>query len=191
MQIVLDVAEFQSVAQLDALLGGRADDEIVGVYIKATQGLAYRNALAAAFAACCVAHHTPIGYYDFLTNDQANAQAQTFAQFVATLPKAELMPMVDCEGAYDLWTAGAEHWERAIGKPAVTYAQLSHMANFQSMRTPKWVAQYDSMSYYRPSDGEIAAYRSGGFALWQWTSNYCGLNQDASVLLGDFASLRA
>ncbi len=190
MQVVLDVSAFQAVAQLDALLGGRADDEIVGVYIKATQGLGYSDALATAFAQCCIAHNTPFGYYDFLSNDQANAQAARFKDVVARLPRASLIPMVDCEGAYALWSAGVEHWQAAIGGSAITYAQLSNMPRYSDLPTPKWVAQYDAMSYYRPSNSEIALYAAEGYLLWQFTSNYCGQNQDASVLLGDFARLR-
>src|SRR5271156_3787506 len=74
VQIILDCSEFQSVDQLDRLLHG-ADDEIVAVYIKGTQGLSYRDSLATAFAECAKSHDTAFGYYDFMTNDQSDDQA--------------------------------------------------------------------------------------------------------------------
>jgi GH25 family lysozyme M1 (1,4-beta-N-acetylmuramidase) len=191
MQIVLDVSEYQSVGQLNELLTN-ADDEIVGVFIKAAQGITYIDSLATAFAKCCASHNTAFAYYDFLTNDQANAQALTFAQFVKTLPPATILPMVDCEGFYAKYELGVEHWETAYGKNAITYAQLSNMPNYADLTTPKWVAQYDEAGeYYRPSEVEIDSYRAQGYALWQWTDAYMGYVQDASVLLVDFSVLRA
>lgn len=189
MDVMLDVSEFQSVAQLDQLLR-TADDEIVGVYIKATQGLSYSDSLAAAFAKCAMSHNTAFAYYDFLTNDQASAQAQDFKSFVASLPKAPWIPATDCEGAYNKFAAGDENWMAAYGGRALTYAQLSNMSNYTALKTPKWVAQYDSMNYRRPLPSEIAAYTQQGYAAWQFTSNYMGLNQDASVVL-DLAALKA
>ncbi len=190
MQVLLDVSEFQSVAQLDRLLKD-ADDEIVGVYIKATQGLSYRNEIAGAFAACAQAHNTDFGLYDFLTNDQANAQARAFANFSKGLQAdATLRPMVDAEGAYIKYAAGVTNWATAYGSEPILYAQLSNMPRYANLRIPKWVAQYDSMSYYRPSAAEIANYRAQGYAAWQFTSNYMGLNQDASVLLAPIELLR-
>lgn len=190
MQIILDVSEYQSTAQLDALLRN-GPDEIVGVYIKATQDLDYRDSLADAFAAVCVAHRTLFGYYDFVTNAQMNAQAVAFADFVKSLKHAPtLRPMTDAEGAYVKWAAGIENWARTFGSDPALYAQLSNMPKYVGLRLPKWVAQYDSMTYYRPSEDEVAAYKQQGFIAWQWTSNYNGLNQDASVLLGDISALK-
>lgn len=192
MKIVLDVSEYQSIGQLDSLLRN-GPDEIVGVYIKATQDCTYRDGLAAAFAKCCAHHNTPFGYYDFLTNADCAAQAQYFAQFVAGLPAAPLMPMLDCEGSYDKWSAGVEHWKAAYGKNVTVYAQLSNMPNYGALKPtiPLWVAQYDSMTYYRPQQSEIDMYTEQGYLLWQFTSNYLGLNQDASVVLADFKELLA
>lgn len=57
---------------------------------------------------------------------------------------------------------------------------------------PLWVAQYDSMGYYTPQQGEIDSYKAQGFTLWQYTDRYAGQNQDASVLLcDDLTPLRA
>jgi GH25 family lysozyme M1 (1,4-beta-N-acetylmuramidase) len=190
VNIVLDVSEYQSVGQLDALLHS-ADDEIVAVYIKATQGLIYSDDLASAFASCCIKHDTAFGYYDFLTNDQASSQALDFKTFVAKLPKAGIIPMTDCEGAYNKYAAGDTNWMDAFGGKAVTYAQLSNMPKYTALTTPKWVAQYDSMTYYRPSQSEIATYQKDDYVLWQFTSNYMGRNQDASVLLDDLSVLRS
>jgi GH25 family lysozyme M1 (1,4-beta-N-acetylmuramidase) len=187
VKIVLDVSANNTVAQLDALLRN-APDEIVGVHIKATQGLAYTDALASAFAAVCKQHATPFGYYDFMSNDGAAAQAQDFAAFLKSLPAASLVPMLDCEGAYQLYALGADHWEAAFGMTgALLYAQLSNMAKYTSLpsKTLKWVAQYDTMSPYVPALSEIEAYKNQGYALWQYTSAYDGRNQDASVLLLD------
>lgn len=184
MQVVLDVSEFQSVSQLDQILRS-ADDEIVGVYIKGTQGLSYRDSLATAFAQCAESHNTPFGYYDFMTNDQTNEQAAYFKGFESRVPKAKLKTMLDCEGSYNKYAAGVEHWGAAYGSESVVYAQLSNMPNYASLKNPRWVAQYDAMHYYRPSANEMAAYKAQGYVLWQWTSCYEGLNQDASVLLAD------
>lgn len=185
MKVILDVSEFQSPAQLDNLLH-TAPDEIVGVYIKATQDVNYRDSLCDAFAAVCEKHNTPYGYYDFLTNAQIIDQEKTFAEFVNSLKhKPSLKPMTDCEGAYNKFAAGVTNWEVDFGGQCVTYAQLSNMPQYASMNNPKWVAQYDSMSYYRPRQSEIDAYKREGYVLWQWTSNYLGHNQDASVLLDD------
>ncbi|HLI96114.1 MAG TPA: GH25 family lysozyme [Candidatus Baltobacteraceae bacterium] len=189
MQIVLDVSEFQSTSQLDSLLRN-ADDEIVGVYIKATQDVTYRNSVADAFAGVCRTHDTPFGYYDFLTNTTMSAQATYFSDFVRSLAHApSLSPMVDAEGAYDLFATGVEAWAEQYGEKPVLYAQLSNMPHYANLALPKWVAQYDSMTYYRPKQSEIDSYRSQGYVLWQWTSNYAGLNQDASVLIGDLSTI--
>jgi GH25 family lysozyme M1 (1,4-beta-N-acetylmuramidase) len=188
MKIVLDVSEFQSVAQLDSMLR-YADDEVLGVYIKATEGLSYRDSLATAFAECCKGR-VAFGYYDFLSNDQADAQEAYFKAFTARVPSATIIPMLDCEGSYNKYAAGVQHWQAAFGAKAIVYAQLSNMPQYASITLPKWVAQYDSMSYYRPTQAEINAYAQQGYALWQFTSNYMGRNQDASVLLGDFEVLR-
>lgn len=190
MQILLDVSEFQSTSQLETLLH-HAPDEIVGVYIKATQGLSYRDEVAGAFAKVCNAHNTPFGYYDYLTNDQAAEQAEYFQSFVSRMPKAAMAPLLDCEGSYAKYAEGVEHWRAAIGGNAVVYAQLSNMVYYRSVNLPKIVAQYDKMGYYRPSVAEIQAYQQQGYLGWQFTSNYIGLNQDASILLGDFSLLRA
>jgi GH25 family lysozyme M1 (1,4-beta-N-acetylmuramidase) len=190
MQIVLDVSEFQSTSQLDSLLRN-ADDEIVAVYIKATQDVTYRNSLADAFASLCNNHNTPFGYYDFLTNTTMSDQVSTFSDFVRSLTHApSLSPMVDAEGAYNLFGAGIQAWTAQYGINPVLYAQLSNMPRYTNVALPKWVAQYDSMTYYRPKPSEIDRYRSQGYVLWQWTSNYAGLNQDASVLVGDFSAIR-
>lgn len=192
MKIVLDVSEFQTTAQLDHLLHN-APDEIVGVYIKATQDVTYRDDLAAAFAKVCQQHNTAFGYYDFLTNADCAAQAQFFETFVSSLPRASLMPMLDCEGAYDKWSAGVEHWKAVSGKNVTVYAQLSNMPQYGALppTIPLWVAQYDRMAYYQPSQDEINAYTRDGYVLWQFTSNYLGLNQDASVVLADMNQLGA
>lgn len=190
MQILLDVSEFQSVAQLDQVLRN-ADDEVVGVYIKATQGLSYRDSLARAFAECCASHNTPFGYYDFMTNDQAVDQEEYFKRFVAGVPRASFMPLLDCEGAYAKYAAGVEHWEDAYGGKVAGYAQLSNISKYAELSIPKIVAQYDSTSYTRPTQSEIDAYSAKGYAAWQFTPNYMGLNQDASVLLGPLDVLRA
>ena len=184
MLILLDVSEFQSVGQLDRLLKS-ADDEIVGVYIKGTQGESYRDSMATAFAQCAEKHNTPFGYYDFLMNDQANVQAEYFKGFESRVPASKLKPMLDCEGDYNKYSAGVQHWDAAYGSTSLVYAQLSNMTQYSGINNPKWVAQYDQNNYYRPSDGEIQAYKSQGYVLWQFTSNYQGLGQDASVLLAD------
>lgn len=189
MQVILDVSEFQSVAQLDQMLHS-ADDEIVAVYIKGAQGLSYRDSLAAAFAKCAESHNTAFGYYDFMSNDQAADQAAYFKAFASRVPRATVCPMLDCEGSYDKDAAGVEHWQAATGGKVVVYAQLSNMPSYASLAVPKWVAQYDSMRYYRPTQAEIDAYKAQGYVAWQWTSNYMGLNQDASVLLGDLSEIR-
>lgn len=191
MKIVLDVAEYQSLGQLDSLLRN-GPDEIVGVYIKATQDCYYRDGLAAAFAKLCQQHRTPFGYYDFLTNADCATQAQYFKQFVAGLPPASLVPMLDCEGAYDKWSVGVEHWKAAYGGNVTVYAQLSNMPQYGALppSIPLWVAQYDSMKYYRPQQPEIDAYTQQSYLLWQFTSNYLGLNQDASVVLADLKELQ-
>ena len=189
MNVILDVSEFQSLGQLDHLLRN-ADDEVIAVYIKATQGLAYSDSMADAFAAVCLAHNTPFGYYDFMTNDQASSQAMSFKDFIASLRhKPSRRPMTDAEGAYNKYAAGITNWENAFGTVPLIYAPLSMMPKYASMPNRKWVAQYDSMSYYRPAQSEINAYASQGYAAWQFTSNYCGLNQDASILLGDMGAL--
>ena len=191
MQIILDVSEFQSVAQLDRLLHN-ADDEIVGVYIKGTQGLTYRDSLATAFAQCCQSHNTAFGYYDFMTNDQADEQETYFKAFTTRVPRASLIPLLDCEGGYDKGALGVQHWQAANGGKVAVYAQLSNMPQYAGLTIPKIVAQYDeSGTYYRPSQAEIDAYRQQGFTAWQFTDSYAGLNQDASVMLGDFAELKA
>lgn len=189
MKILLDVSEYQSPAQLDALLHG-APDEIVGVYIKATQDVTYRNQLAGALAQVCQQHKTPFGYYDFLTNAQAADQAGYFYDFIATLPAPSLRPMLDCEGTYNKWAAGVRNWGAAREAKAVLYAQLSNMPRYTGLDIPLWVAQYDRMSYYRPGEDEIADYANQGYVAWQWTSAYLGQNQDASVLLGSLDALR-
>jgi GH25 family lysozyme M1 (1,4-beta-N-acetylmuramidase) len=190
MQIVLDVSEFQSVGQLDELLRG-ADDEIVGVYIKGTQGLTYRDSLATAFAQCAQSHNTAFAYYDFMTNDQADEQESYFKAFEARVPAATLITTLDCEGGYDKGAAGVQHWQAANGGKVVVYAQLSNMPLYAGLAVPKWVAQYDEEgTYYRPTEAEIDAYRQQGYALWQWTDSYMGQNQDASALLGDFSVLK-
>jgi GH25 family lysozyme M1 (1,4-beta-N-acetylmuramidase) len=186
MQIVLDVSEFQAVTELDQCLTN-ADDEIVGVYIKATQGLDYTNPTALDCALCCTQHNTPFGYYAFLTNDQIDEQQADFKAFTATLPAASLIPMLDCEGSYDKYAAGVTHW----AGPKIIYAQLSNMPDYASLLIPKWVAQYDQTEYYRPQPSEIAAYKQQGYTLWQWTDRYMNRNQDASVLVGDFSALKA
>jgi GH25 family lysozyme M1 (1,4-beta-N-acetylmuramidase) len=188
MQIILDVSEFQSVGQLDQLLSN-ADDEIVGVYIKATQGLDYRDSLATAFAQCATSHATRFGYYDYMANDQADEQEAYFKAFVSRVPVGKLIPMLDCEGGYNKGAAGVEHWQAAFGGNVLVYAQLSNQPQYSSLSVPKWVAQYDPTSYYRPEPSEISAYQAQGYILWQWTSNYMGLNQDASVLLGSLDSI--
>ena len=186
MQIVLDVSEFQSVAQLDQLLTN-ADDEIVGVYIKATQGLTYSDALAESFAGVCMKHKTAFGYYDFLTNDQIDQQQQAFKTLVSGLRDSpSLIPMLDAEGSYDKFADGVSHWVGA----KLLYAQLSNMPKYGGLTVPKWVAQYDQGGYYRPQPSEIAAYVKQGYALWQWTDSYMGYNQDASVLLGSLSALK-
>ncbi len=190
MQVVLDVSEFQSVSQLDSLLR-KADDEIVAVYIKATQGLNYSDSLASAFAGVCKTHNTALGYYDFMTNDQAVEQELDFHDFVSSLRyKASVRPMTDAEGAYRKYSAGIANWEHAYGSEPIIYFSLSNMSRYAGMKNPKWVAQYDSMTYYRPSESEIAAYRNQGVTLWQFTDNYMGLNQDASVVVGNFEDLK-
>lgn len=188
MQIILDVSEFQSVAQLDRLLRN-ADDEVVGVYIKGTQGLVYSDSLATAFAKCCDSHNTPFGYYDFMTNDQADEQAEYFKDFLSRVPTPKLIEMLDCEGSYDKFAAGVEHWAAALRAKVEVYAQLSNMPSYSGLTVPKWVAQYDTMNYYRPTQDEIDAYKSQGYVLWQWTDSYMGLGQDASVLLTDLSAI--
>ncbi len=192
MKIVLDVSVYQSVAQLDHLLKN-APDEIVGVIIKATQGLSYSDSLADAFAAVCESHNTAYGYYDFLTNDQVNVEEAYFKDFVSRLKhnKPQIKPTCDMEGAYNKFAAGEQHWEDAYGGSCIGYGPLSTMPKYASMNNPKWVAQYDSMSYYRPQQSEIDAYAKQGYAMWQFTDSYLGLSQDASVLLTDFSVLRA
>lgn len=190
MKVLLDVSAFQSVAQLDQLLGPSGPNEIVGAYIKATQGLVYTDSLAAAFASVCKSHNTPFGYYDFMTNDGAAQQAQDFAAFVKTLPVPSLKPMLDCEGAYQLYALGVEHWETAFGSGAVLYASLAMMPKYVGLPGPKWVAQYDRNTPYVPQASEIAAYASQGYTAWQYEDCYEGMNQDASVLVGNFDDLR-
>lgn len=189
MNIVLDVSEFQSVAQLDQMLRN-ADDLVVGVYIKATQGLSYRDPLAASFAMVCQHHNTPFGFYDYMTNDAVSDQVEYYKSFLDGQPLARLIPMLDCEGAYDKGALGVAHWKAAWGGPVVVYASLANMPDYDQLTLPKWVAQYDSTSYYRPSTAELNNYRTKGYTLWQWTSNYMGLNQDASVLLGSLDTLK-
>lgn len=189
MKVVLDISAFQSPAQLDALLKN-ADDEIVGVYIKATQGLYYTDDLASMFVSVCQKHNTAYGYYDFMTNDQTSDQEKYFADFIRGLPAPSLKMMMDAEGSYDKWAAGTLNFETAYGHPGILYAQLSNMPKYKGSGLIEWVAQYDSMSYYRPQQSEIDAYTQQGYALWQWTSNYMGFNQDASVLLADFEVLK-
>lgn len=190
MQIVLDVSEWQSVAQLDTLLT-KADDEIVGVWIKATEGVSYRDSLADAFTACCDDHKTPFGFYDFMSNDQADAQRAYFQNFVADQALAELIPMLDCEPPYSKGEAGVQHWQAGYRARVIVYASLDNMPQYAGLALPKWVAQYDQPEYYRPQEAAIASYKTQGYTLWQWTDNYMGFGQDASVLLGDYATLRA
>src|SRR5579872_5640057 len=133
MQIVLDVSEFQSTSQLDSLLRN-AEDEIVGVYIKATQDVTYRNSLADAFAAICKTHNTPFGYYDFLTNATMSEQVTAFSDFVRSLAhQPSLLPMVDAEGTYNLFAAGVQAWAAQYGANPVLYAQLSNMPRYASL----------------------------------------------------------
>lgn len=190
MQVLLDVSEYQTVAQLDRLLTS-ADDTIVGVYIKATQGLSYRDALADAFAHCCIEHKTPFGFYDFMTNDQAANQEEYFQRFLDDQRLAELIPFLDCEGSYAKGAAGFANWQRAYGKKTALYAQLSNMPQYAGLTVPKFVAQYDRMAYYRPSVSEIQTYQRQGYAAWQFTSKYCDLNQDAYVLLVPLEELKS
>lgn len=190
MDIILDVSEFQSLQQLDWLLRN-AEDNVVAVYIKGTQGLSYRDSLAQAFAECCQSHNTAFGYYDYLTNDQAVDQEAYFAAFLAKQPKPGVITMLDAEGAYNKYAAGEEHWQEAYGGRIIGYSSLSDMPKYASLTIPKWVAQYDSMNYTRPEQREIDDYKADGYAAWQFTDNYMRLNQDASILLADFSVIKA
>lgn len=197
LQVVLDVSEFQSAGQLDSILGN-CPDEIVGVYIKATQDLDYRDYLCEVFTSVCKKHNTAFGYYDYMTNAQADEQERYFANFTATLDAPELIPMMDCEGAYTLYAAGALHWEQAFGAQALLYGSESEMPKYPPEQFAKrWVAAYpESLASGKlqfasqASPSAIASYTASGYLLWQFTDSYMGHNQDASILLGSFEALK-
>lgn len=189
MDIVLDCAAYQTPEHLDNLLKN-APDNIVAVYVKATQGLNYTDASAASLVAVCQKHNTPHAYYDFMTNDQMIAQEKFYTEFIHGLPPSTLKMMLDAEGSYNRWLAGVEHFEYALGSEPLLYAQLSNMSKYQGGKLLRWVAQYDSMSYYRPQQSEIDSYKQQGYVLWQFTDSYLGSSQDASVLLASMNDLR-
>lgn len=186
MNIVLDVSAYQTFDQVDKLLSS-APDQIVGVYIKVTEGLNYRVSEAPGFVDVCKKHNTPFGYYHFLTNDDCSAQAKYMQEYVATLPQASLIPMIDAEPPYNKGLAGVEHFPLNRG---IVYASWGNIDQYKTLGLDLWVAQYDKSSYYRPAQSEIDGYAGQGYDLWQWTSAYENLNQDASVVLRDFNRLK-
>lgn len=190
MEIILDVSEYQSPAQLDAILAD-APDTIVAVYIKAAQDLVYRDEAIALYARICQRHSTLFGYYDYMGNHQTAEQSQFFTAAIAKAPTAALVPMLDCEGTYDLYEIGVQNFRAHLGERVIEYSSLAYQDRYASERL-RWVAQYPEPFLERGSDvpaSSIEQYRSQGFTAWQFTDRYLG-QVDASVLLVSLDALR-
>lgn len=199
MQVVLDVSEWQSPALLDKILSS-APDTIIGVSIKATQDITYRDFTCNAFAHVCEMHNTPYGYYDFMTNAMEVDQAKYFKNFVESLTynNPRVRDMMDLEGAYDKWAQGAINWEAAFNDDALVYAQESNMYHYpeQQFSRRRWVAQYpersDGSTYAFTSwipDIQLNMKKAAGYVLWQFTNDYMFNGVDASILLGNVSDI--
>lgn len=197
-QVILDVSEFQTPNQLNELLSASSagkfctdeiDEKIVGVYIKLTQDIHYRNQLAGIFAEICKHHGIPFGYYDYLTNNQQMIYEYKWFQISASLaPEYSLFPMLDCEGGIlEEGSKAPLHWIGGSMHPAIIYASLSAMPAYMRTNLPLWVAQYNlsspSFAHATKLD-EILNYQLR-YTLWQFTEHYAEMNQDASILLVD------
>lgn len=188
-QVVLDVSEYQTPQQLNEILTQKEED-IVGVYIKLTQSIDYINDLANIYAGICKKHGIPVGYYDFLTNNQQMIDEKKWFNLALTKLRLnmDLIPMLDCEG--DVVKEGdvaASHWIGGQSDPVIVYASESVMSNYEHEKY-KWIADYIRASDELSSDIEVndsISFRNDGYTLWQFTDHYMGYNQDASILLID------
>lgn len=183
MNIVLDISEWQEPELLDEILAN-SPDEVVAVYIKASQGLNYANENIKAYTSICGKHNTAHGYYHFMSNDPPIEQASFFLNHTAKEARSSLRNMIDCEPPYTLYQVGVAKFSTVVKNPIV-YASMTYMYNYSSIPFARWIAMY------RPYDhGEAETLRIQQYALWQYTDNYLGRGIDSSVLLAPFEKIK-
>lgn len=184
-KVILDISEWQSPGDLDSLL--ISFPEIIGVYVKASQDVVYRNVSLAAYGRIVKAREKLLGYYDYLGNSQTKDQWKLFSETIKSpiVPTPTLIPMLDCEGAYEKYKIGVDNWRRDNGGRIIVYSDMSDAYHYLG-EDNRWIAGYDvppKQNVVELNEGTILSMKNAGYKLWQFTDNYKNRGIDASVVL--------
>ncbi len=183
-----------------------ASPSISFAYIKATQGVGYKDPMNATNATAATQAGIKIGYYHFasLNNNinvvkDATDEANYFHSVLATLPPAQLMPALDIEtNEKNLTTQQVQQWISAflstmnsLGHPNILlysykpFLDSNLPVNHPFGNLPLWLAQYRNV--LAPS----LPIGWNKFTIWQYTDKgtVAGINGSCDMNKADIGFL--
>ncbi|MDQ3110661.1 MAG: glycoside hydrolase family 25 protein [Bacteroidota bacterium] len=176
----------------------QAEPAISFAYIKATQGVGYKDPATAANANGAKAAGIKIGYYHFASlNNAADVvkdatnEAEWFDATLETMPPAELMPVLDIETnekhlntqQVQLWISTFLERMKALGYPVVVLYSYKPFfddnlpANHPFGEVPLWLAQYRNVAAPALPHGWTK------YTIWQYSAKgkVNGINGDCDM----------
>lgn len=196
-ELVLDVASYQP-ADLRQLTSSAGTSKTI---IKATEGTTYVNP----YLNGQVNTSSPVGFYHFARfgGDVAAAKAEaTF--FQSRIPSGHAGTIAVCDyesGASPDVSANTNailvfmRHLKAAGYFPVIYSYTSYLGNFdldailREFPGSFWEAWYSVLTPIHRVETEYIPRLSGKGGLWQFSSDWKGLNVDVSVALADFGTV--
>lgn len=150
-------------------------DKVDGVYIKCTQGISFSDPMCLDHSTKAKAHGIPLGYYHFATlTDDVNAEVKFFNSRLYTLPKADLMPVLDIEENKAGYTPSqVESWIKtfmdSLGKESMIYSYTDFL-NTNLPPTHQFGQHKLFIAQYRNVKSPLLPHGFATADLWQYTN---------------------
>ena len=160
MKRIIDISHWNSPVDFAKLKAAGVD----GVYIKCSDGVSWSDPQCQNYAIAAKAQGLAVGYYHFLEPDSDwVAQANFFKVKLYSLPKSDLMPVIDIEKdtTADV-NACIQTFANAFGSPLMLYSYTPYIVIHKiQWNGPFWLAGY-TPTMMPPSGWNVD--------LWQFTN---------------------
>lgn len=167
---IVDLSHYDTNLSWDKIKASGID----GVYLKCTQGTGFIDPMCEIHAKNAKAEGISVGYYHFAVLTASAAQeAKFFLSRIATLPQADMFPVLDIETDTTLTPAQVVAWitefKNTISSGMMLYSYQPYLDKYLPQghpfgNIPLWIAQY------RNEPAPVLPHGWTSAALWQYTN---------------------